>query len=490
NRSFNIERLLFDGAQMTTLAQSENSIAPKLPAYVADGSNLLETSGKLLSSASSEATFSAEFNFKDSATTKVAIDYVDADNYSFVELKLGEKTITLNQVVNGVSTLKGSGTIVKNYDPAVWHSLRVAQRDNKVDVYFDNLQKITNASLTATGGKIGYLTSATIGYTAFSNVGKGLSDVLEVKQAHEIIPASLYSNDPALSSGVSLTPASGKYVNTSLAGLTFEGNKATYLVNFKDDGLYGLQLTYPKEDAGKKIGVRIDDGTVYKVTLPNIDTTDTLIRTRIADFNIVNGINQVRLENVGESVHFQNLSFFKASPNTPLFAHNLMTYLDTGADYKTIWKLHEDGHRATAGTRQLVYLGDTTITDFTLEVDMKFIGSTATSTAGIIFHADNASFSQHDSYTSMQGYYVSLNNNEVRLEKLNYSADRLGTKIGANPSATVLHLKVVVRGGLYTVFVNDVKAIEVSDSLPFTHGRLGFYTNGAEVTYKNLSITA
>ena len=104
----------------------------------------------------------------------------------------------------------------------------------------------------------------------------------------------------------------------------------------------------------------------------------------------------LRLENTGkEAINFACFRFVETSDVTPSYEQSLSEYAEKGADYKTIWKLKDGGHYAKAGTRQLVYFGDNTITDFTLEVEIKLEGKTGTSTAGIVFHAKNYAASSY-----------------------------------------------------------------------------------------------
>lgn len=498
NRSLNIDRLLFNGHAMEVMATPTNSVKPKLPEFAAYNIENEEqfdvTDGKVLSKVATSDVFTAEFNYRGSSDMKAVVSYQDDNNYLYVEALLNNNQITLHQVMNGNDTLIATGTLVNDFKEDVLHTIRVAQKDGVVNVYFDNLLKIKDAEVSLTSGRIGYLYNGnpSFGYTAFSNVAHGLSDQLEVKQSHRRTFANLYNEE--LSSGVTLsTITEGAHLGANQATLPALNDQATYLVNFEEDGFYGLTMTYPASDRGKKIGVKVDGSDVMMVTLPYVETNEKYITALVTEFAVTAGINQIRIENVDETVSFVDLTFFKSSPYTPQFSHDLTDYMLRGSDYKTIWKLAgEDGHRATAGTRQLVYIGDDTITDFTMEVTIKFVGTTSTSTAGIIFRAGNDSFSQHDNYTSIQGYYLSLNNSEVRLEKLNYGAQRLQTiagSQGANASGEDIHLKIVARGNTFEIYRNDELLITYTDANPFVHGHLGFYTNGAEVTYKNLVIT-
>lgn len=510
NRSLGIDRLLFNGKQMTVSTNLTGSIVPTLPNFYASGADedKFDTAdGYVLSKTATADDFTAEFNLTGAAVSEYVVGYKDTNNYVSVKIDLSEKTIVLSKTSNGVATQVATGTLVNDFDANSLHTVRISNRDGKVDVVFDNMTKIDNAELDIPAGKIGYKgisSDATIGYTAYSNVAMGMSDQKEAKQAEGEIGASTYLYEDRYENTTKLGNGSGVSVleEGSFAGvksmtLANKGDCAAYLVNFKQTGRYGLELTYPTSLGGKKIGVRLGDGTIWRCTLPVVDTTEEYVKAIVGELNASAGIDTIRLENVNDdtSISYISFGFVKVANVTPSYEQSLSDYVTTGVDYKTIWKLKDDGHYAKAGTRQLVYFGDNTITDFTMEVEVKLEGKTGTSTAGIVFHAQNYAASSHDSYASIQGYYLAINNNQVVLERLNYADDstQIGTYVQGNPFATsdtFIPLKIQVRGNTFTVWSGETKLIEASDAYAFTAGKLGLYTNGAAVVFKNLKVSA
>jgi hypothetical protein len=122
---------------------------------------------------------------------------------------------------------------------------------------------------------------------------------------------------------------------------------------------------------------------------------------------------------------------------------------------------------------------------------MKMVGSTAGSTAGIILRASNYASSSSDNYTSIQGYYIYVNNNIICAQKLNYAySSILKMAASTTESDSYFNLKIVARGNNIKTYKNNILITEFNDEMAFTAGRLGLYTNGAAVIYKNLSITA
>ena len=505
NRSLGIDRLLFNGTQMSVSTNLEGSIAPTLPVFYANG---LDTErfdvadGLILSKYAHNSNFTAEFNVTGAEKSVYVFGYVDEANYNFVALDLAAKTITLASVVGGEENVVATGTLVNDFKADKLHTVRVAARDGKVDVVFDNMTKIDNAELTVASGKMGYKAlaeGATIGYTAFSNVAMGMSDEAEAKQALGTIGASLYLREETYSAVAELSAEAVKiledYPYEGVKALALaKAEKASYLVNFKEDGRYALELVYRAADGGKKMGVKLADGKVLTFVLPTVDTDEDYVKAIVCELNVGAGIQVLRFEAIDAEVQFMSFSFAAVSNITPEFSTSLAEYVASGADYKTIWKLKDEGHYAKAGTRQLVYFGDNTITDFTLEVDIKLEGKTGTSSAGIVFHASNYAASSHDNYTSMQGYYLSVNNNQILLERLNYSDDTntIATYVKGNPFAEsdkFVTVKIQVRGNQITVWADGEMIIQATDAVGYTHGKLGLYTNGSAVVFKNLKVS-
>jgi hypothetical protein len=505
NRSLNIDRILFNGNQMAVAGTPVQSVAPRLPVFYAgdtsDAAKFDLSEGAAVSKESAGAVFTAEFNFKGADAITLAVNYKDAQNYDAIDVDLTAKTVLLSKVEGGAKAEIASGAMTNGFNAGVLHTVRYAQgEDGKADVYFDNMRKIADAEAGGGGGKIAYLYTGSpeLKYTAFSDVAHGLSDRREIKQAQGNVGASLYSPDAGMSkfgegSGIGVVDGEeSAYRTAATLTLANTGDYATYYANFKEDGYYGMELTYPRAYAGKKVKVTVDEEQAFTATLPDIDGDSEEIRAYLDTLLVWKGINQVRVEAADGEIAFISFTFFPSTLKTPAFEHDLCSYMPSGADYRSIWKLEgtDGGHRATAGTRQLVYIGDSGITDFTLEIEMMLKGATGTGTAGIVFRAGNYAASNHDTYTSLQGYYLSLNNSQIRLGKLNYNDERIGLKAGTNLSDEYFTLKIVARGGNFKVYKGEELVVEADDALGFAHGRIGLYTNGAEACFRQLKITA
>ena len=289
NRSLGIDRLTFDGKMMSVSAQLEGSVTPALPAFYAMGTDeeKFERAGLFtLGKSAAQANFTAEFNLTGANVATYVFGYTDENNYCDVTVDLDAKTVKLNKTASGTTTMVASGTLVNNFSADDLHTVRVAARDGKVDVVFDNMTKIDNAALTVSAGKIGYKSLASgeeVGYTAFSNVAMGMSDEAEAKQATGYVGANGYLHDDTYTAAPNLSQASKLETITDDEDYRFEGwnqltlgasgDSVSYLVYNGETGRYGLELVYPASEAGRKIGVKVDGvngGTVYRLSLIHI----------------------------------------------------------------------------------------------------------------------------------------------------------------------------------------------------------------------------
>ena len=81
--------------------------------------------------------------------------YLDAGNYYFVELNLGEHAIRLYRMVNG-NRVRLEDEDDLELDPTAWHSLKVIQRDRSVRVYLSGIRVFEERDRTlAAAGTVG-----------------------------------------------------------------------------------------------------------------------------------------------------------------------------------------------------------------------------------------------------------------------------------------------------------------------------------------------
>ncbi len=511
NRSYALDRLLFNGAQVSTVPTDVGAVAPQMPAiYATDKASaiqnnvLAENGNKLLSVANTANMFTAEFNFTGDDTNLI-VSYQNDDNYVYVNVDMAGHAITLNKVTNGTNAQIAEGTLVNDFNANAVHTVRVAYANGVMDVYFDNLCKIDNAAINATAGKIGYSGAQEVYCTACSNVAMGESDKIEVKQAEANIGAATYTTSTSSLSANSKVETLdlervGSYTNYALAKQMnlAKNDNATYSVKVAKEGFYGLVMTYPKSMGGTKFGVRINQGDVLQVNLPVVNADDDFVTAMVTEFPINKVVNDVSFYSL-TGLKYVSFRLEQTSQYIPNYSNSLETYVTRGANYITNWKIAVDSedelaHFVKANTRSLAYFGDDCFTDVSIEVKMQFASQSSSQSAGLILRAENYAASPSDDYSSIQGYYVYVkcdDNSSVGIDKLNYHDSDKNIAVASQVDVAIdeyFTLKVVIKGNTISIFVDGAWVCEFTDANAFTSGKIGLYTNGASVFYKDITI--
>lgn len=496
DRSNNIARISFSGTEMIVEhAELNNNIMPNLPDFAAsDAEGLESANGKLLSNKATEATYSAEFNFIGNDATMI-VSYVDENNYHTINLK--DDVLTFSKVSNGTKTTIESVEFNKDYDYSKLHTVRIAYREGKVIIYFDNMNKISLNDCQLPAGKIGYIVNdVEVCYTSFSDVAHGSSDNKAIHQ-NRVLASNYYTSSFTQSSLVLNEMAEGEedHYNGKISSydllLKTKNDRAVYQIYAEETGRYGIDMTLRKEYAGKKVILQIDNETPIRMTIPtHNDIEEVYYKTTIGELNMTKGAHYLSVI-CDDEIRYSDISFYLSSESYPLFEHDLKTYVESGVRYVTTWKLRDNGHYALSGNRNLMYFGDETLTDFTMEVDIELVGETQASSCGVILRAANPAFASVDNVSSIQGYYVGFNNSKVFISRCNYNNSNMDASADAcaSESGVMHHLKIVASGNKITLdFDNGKVQLTYVDSIGFTHGSLGFYTDGAAAIYRNLKI--
>ena len=488
NRSLNIDRLFFNGSEMTSIYKNSGSIKPTLPRYYtySKDSGFTRQGNLYLSTQRTNDSYNAEFNLK-GENEKLLVGYVDENNYSYVSLL--NNVINLYRRSNGIETLLKSVSLNKEYNLSEnLYSIRVQTNKEKTEVYFNNLRKI-EIDVPIGSGYIGYLgdNKLEIGYTAFSDVSFGESDKKEIKQSSFLITANNYLendtyeniNGNYLSEGSGIKLINNKHYDGAyelILNNTFD--YASYLVNFDEDGYYGLEFTLNKKYLGSQVSVYIDD-TNYVFNIDEFTLTDSkedYVTLLVNSMYLKKGISRVKISNWSEEqfglVQFRFIRI---------------------TDEEDELNINKNSFPLVGQTSKVYYLNTKQYTDFTFSVNILFNSTPENGkSAGILFRSNNLSMYQspkHDSedYTSVQGYYVSFSDKAV-LERLNYwTTKTLYSTDYSYSRGEYFNVKVEVKGNVIKVYVDDELLFEYIDSLAFTYGKVGIYLNDADVNFKNIA---
>ncbi|MGI6713532.1 MAG: family 43 glycosylhydrolase [Bacilli bacterium] len=494
-RHYNLNRLMFNGTEMMVENPSlHDNFVPQLPEFATyDDTNFIIEDALKLSDQATEQRFTCEFNVKGDG--KLYFSYQDANNYGFIKMAIseGKNILSINKVTDGETKILASVTMNKTYNLAALHSYRLAHDNGRITLAFDNMEKLSFTTDTPfTGGKIGYESTAKNSYTAFSNEAFDSSQRREFKQKSAL--AASYSEEIS-----NLKPSSHTIYRQEFEGNGFDGTRAIKLENhadrasfrtyFAEGGCYGLDITVPVSYLGKKIGIRIDNGAVQNCRISKYEIYDNIAKVHLTSFEVSKGEHYISLYYKGDTVEFTKIDWYLTSNKKTTFENNLANYIPQGAYYVNSWKIKNDGHYALSGNRQLLYLGDDTLRDYSIEADLTFDGETDASTAGFVLRASNPAFQTSDDVNSIVGFYCGFNLTKAFITECHYNETIIGESafVVCEPH-TKYHLKATCIGNVITLYLDGKKIVNYITANGPTHGRGAFYTNGAATIYQNLKI--
>ncbi len=498
NRSNNIARISFSGTEMIVEnPKLENNIMPNMPDFSSsDSSGFTLNNNKYLSDKETEETYTVEYNFIGNDVSMIC-SFVDDSNYHYVNIK--DDVLSFVEVKDGATNKLEEVTFVKDYDYTKLHTIRLQYHEGKVSIYFDNMNKINLDECKLEKGKIGYISSEnlTICHTSFSDVAHGTSDNKAIHQ-NKVLAAhyNQYKFDKSTLVRNEIAEGEEDIYNSKVGSydlhLKTKNDYASYRVYASEDGLYALDVTTRKEYEGKSIIVQVDNEDPIRMKIPSSNDVEAVyFKGTIGEVNLSKGAHHITFI-CEDEVRLSSFEYFLSCETYPSFQHNLSTYVETGVKYINSWKLRDNGHYALAGNRNLMYFGDETLTNYTLEVDIELVGETQASSCGVILRGDNPAFASVDNVSSIQGYYVGFNNSKVFISKCNYNNSDMDVEASAYKSESnkSYHLKITANGNKISLNFNEGEVeLTYVDSDAFTHGYVGLYTDGAACIYRNLKIS-
>lgn len=491
-RHYNLSRLMFNGTEMSVNHPALNdNLVPQSPDfYSRDNTGFEEVDNYVLSLKPTSERFTVEFNMKGNG--KAIFSYVDTDNYSYVQMsEINELKIA--NVSDGIETILNSIQMNKSYDYNYNHTYRITHDKGHIKVNFDGMDKMNFTTANSLlGGRVGYENNVEHSSTAFSNEAYDSSQRNEYKQDSAL--ALTYDETISSINTENITTLSKEVEGNGYNGgnaikLSKSGEYATYKTYFFEEGFYGLDLTVPIKYMGKKVKYRINNGPLMTAKIDKYSIDENIIKMHIGNFEVNKGVNYISIYYGGDKIEFSKLDWYKTTTIKKTFTHDLSSFLDTGAYYVNNWKIKNGGHYALSGNRQLMYVGNALMRDYSVEVDITFDGETNASTAGVVLRASNPAFAAVDDVNSIVGFHCGFNLTKVFITESYYNQTIIGESSAIEAEPYVAYkLKAECVGNKIKLYLNGKLQLTYVTALGPTHGQLALYTNGAAATYSNLKI--
>ena len=336
-RYYNINRLSFNGGNMTINEYGmQFNQTPSMPEYFVESSAEMTKNGSIYFSNSEHNSdaFTAEFNTVGEG--KMYFAYQSEKEYGYMEFV--NNSIVLGKVSSGNNQVIKTINLINQYDTDVLHTFRINYGYEKAAIYFDSMEMEYDIACSFNKGKIGVDDAfEDIEYCAFSNVGGGKSDKVEYNSKK--ILANAYNDELSILNGADsgityCEKGATRIVDNGLMTLSKQGDRATYLMrqNYADD--YNVALRMPSSVLGKKLGIRLKDGEVKEVTIPNnspkVKNGDVYLNVATLELNYDE--YWFSIVNVGDEVSFYEIDFEPVYEN-PNYDFDLKSDFNSGGEF-------------------------------------------------------------------------------------------------------------------------------------------------------------
>ena len=371
-----------------------------------------------------------------------------------------------------------------------------------MNVQFDGISLVDNyASSISLDGKLGFKVNddTNIIYAAYCNTISEINQKYLFKQGESNVYAQTYLSEFShIQNEEPLKRIEDQYSDfygSYYLDMDNFHDLARFLVDVPEDGRYGVEMTFNSSFSkfNPTVGVRLgnDDELMYQ--LPKLGEQG-YSRTLTAEFDTTKGAKELFIENLSKGqLRLIAVRLVKVSSSTPSYTNKLDNYASSGIYYETDFAINStyQAHEVYEGAKMFAYVGDKTITDFKMSVDIGFLYSQSISGyVGVGFRCDNFASSSKDNDDSLIGYYLEISQYQIRLKKYNYGYNvTLGIRDLANSIGDIMPYTIIMVGNTITVMKEDMIVFRITDQFAFSSGHLGFGSKDTNGVIRNLTVS-
>ncbi len=544
-RKMNIDRLVFNGKKMEVLGPTTfPQVAPRLPDFytwidedgLGDRWTLASWKGYdlLLSRGETESRFTAEFNFHlekearcpRASTPSPSVAIGASEPRSFASPRIGavvsyrggdfvavtidlcDETLSVWQVEKEEERLLGQSALPYSFDFTKLHTLRIAKEPGRMRVFFDQMLLIELATGPVSGGKIGYIyrdVEPVFRYTAYSNDAFGSSDRRVPKPVPGTIEAVHFGEEDSGSdslrghlSGQPQVIEAGD--GTYAVALTQPGDALTYTINVAKDGLYAVDVVARAPVNDTVLQWQVDSTTALASAFPEPwpgagrsetqDRRGRWFKVPLGRLELKAGLHTLRLQLQRGSVELKQIDLYPVI-EAPFSFVDALTHgiSDAWREFgEGGWQSTEFGFQLTLPRDSMIIAGSTQWTDYFVQVQLDIDGRMGPGSASLLLRATHPSYYPEQVRDSVVAYAVTLRQDRILLQKLNYGSTVLASAVIDPGSAHTL--AVEAKGPSLKVYLDDLETpiLEYTDPDAWMHGAVGLRTNTTRVAFRNLRL--
>lgn len=508
-RRMNIDRLVFNGDKMEILGPTNYDqpiprgpvFADRLDADVIDEnrweSAKSEGGGRIISKASTDRIYTAEYNLVPSKTQVAALfAYEEANRFGFAEIEPELNRLSLGRMEDGNRKVLATAELPDDTDWSKLHTIRIERGNERLRVYLDGVLKLDESSETFGPGHIGYRYDNGVpglSYTAFSNQADGSSDFETAKPLPGSMEAVHYLSGEGRGYAVrqsSETAAWRRSDGTAIrqaedgsysAALTEKGDWLRYAVNVSESGTYALDLSV-KADAGPAtIKLLVDDHKAgsFKIDGSHDASSEPWVKIRVGSLKLEKGLHSLAIQLDNGQLEWKTMEFELVDDQA--FKIERLLEQASSEDVHGRWNETAGSYAGAADADVKMFGGSRRWSDYRIRTTVT-LGDDPSGQAGVLFRVTNESDFRDQVSDSLMGYFLAVTATKLELYKHNYDSELLQSiKVELERNKPV-SLRIEAVHGTIRVFVEDGEepVLTYDDPQAFMQGRVGIRSVHAE----------
>ncbi|MHA2857262.1 family 43 glycosylhydrolase [Paenibacillus lautus] len=508
-RRMNIDRLVFNGDKMEILGPTNyDQPIPRGPVFAdrldADAidenrweSTKSDEGGRIISKASTDRIYTAEYNLVPSKTRVAALfAYEEANRFGFAEIVPELNRLSLGTMDDGNRKVLGTAELSEDSDWSKLHTIRIERGNERLRVYLDGILKLDESAEPFGPGHIGYQYdegAPGLSYTAFSNQADGSSDFETAKPLPGSMEAVHYLSGEGRgyavrqpteaavwrqSDGTEIRQAEdGSYS----AALTEKGDWLRYAVNVSESGTYALDLSV-KADAGPAtFKLLVDDQKAgsFKVDSSHDASSEPWIKIRVGSLKLEKGLHSLAIQLDNGQLEWKTMDFELVDEQT--FKVERLLEQASSEDVHGPWIETAGSYAGAADADAKMYGGSRLWSDYRIRTTVT-LGDDPSGQAGVLFRVTNESDFRDQVSDSLMGYFLAVTATKLELYKHNYDSELLQSIKMELERNKPVSLRIEAVHGTIRVFVEDGEepVLTYDDPQAFMQGRVGIRSVHAE----------
>ncbi len=482
-RLYNLDRLFTNGGLLYTTGPSDTEMpVPKMPDVYGDArediNSFSESDEGYFASLEKTELFTQEANF-----------ILNGGCAAWLMGEKDGKNVVVRVTQTDMMVCAGEEVIAQTALPEigpenVLHTLRIENTKDITYFYIDEMRVLTLESMGFVCGTVGAFKAENVEYSFMAATGEALGS--SDNDALKLLPGGFSAIHALNADELSYEKVGGQDEKAPVLG------KADYAVRVAEDGLYAFDFTVRKEDAGRTISVSVDGEQLLLVEIPAFNGRGKTFTFTAKPVTLMKGDYTLTVESDGTVLN--RISAFTYAPveNFSIdFTDNaLRSEFITYGPF--MMKPSEGVLRISPGKNGYAVFGNEGMTDYQMDVTFE-IPDKGDGGSGILLRATDVSLYDLQVEDSYYGYSVSVSKLGVSLRRSRYGLTGSVNfeQIPEWKTAETASLHIEVEGNQVRVYLpgDEEPIMTLEDSMPFTHGMYGFFSNGTEFTALNLTVS-